>query len=170
MLSGVIRDCDDISRGEGVQLVQDAIGNTALKKDTSEMYRILYRMLYINVQNIFEGISDTYEKESHGPAGKIRLLSSIAPHFKNKELKKAIPCTDYELTEARKHAKLYGPGPTPPPAEKVKRYRIPPEDLAFVLNFIHHPDNTCRSSHRWHHVKDQSRLGSPTCLKTINNL
>ena len=149
---------------EGVQLVQDAMGNMALKKDTSEKEN------NIKVQNIFEGISDTYEKESHGPAGKIRLLSSIAPHFKNKELKKAIPCTDYKLTGARKHAKLYGPGATPPPAEKVKRYRIPPEDLAFVLNFIHHPDNTCRSSHRWHHVKDQSRLGSPTCLKTINNL
>jgi hypothetical protein len=127
---------------EGVQLVQDAMGNMALKKDTSEKEN------NIKVQNIFEGISDTYEKESHGPAGKIRLLSSIAPHFKNKELKKAIPCTDYKLTGARKHAKLYGPGATPPPAEKVKRYRIPPEDLAFVLNFIHHPDNTCRSSHR----------------------
>ena len=62
-------------------------------------------------QNIVEGISDTYEKERHGSAGKIRLLSAIAPHSKNKELKKAIPCTD-ELTEARKHAKLYGPGAT----------------------------------------------------------
>ena len=32
--------------------------------------------------------------------------------------------------------------------KQVRRFRIDPEDLAFVINFIHHSDNTCRSSHR----------------------
>ena len=93
-------------------------------------------------------MSKTYHKEAHGSGGQIRLLSTLAPHFKNTELKTAIPCTDYELTEARKHAKLYGEGAMPPTLKGIKRFRIPPEDLAFVLNFVHSPNNACRSSHR----------------------
>mgnify|MGYP002804175167 CR=1 FL=1 len=30
----------------------------------------------------------------------------------------------------------------------IKRFSIPPEDLAFVLTFVRSPDNTCRSTHR----------------------
>ena len=93
-----------------------------------------------------DGLSQTNEKEAHGATGKIRLLSTIAPHFKNKELKNAFQCTDYELTEARKHTQQHGPRATVHKVKQVRRFRIDPEDLAFVINFIHHSDNT--SSHR----------------------
>ena len=72
----------------------------------------------------------------------------MAPYFKNRELKKAIPCTDYKLTEVRKHALQHGPGANAPAQQPVKRFRILPEDLAFVVNFLPNPENTCRSSHR----------------------
>ena len=102
------------------------------------------------LSRVITGLSETYKKEARGPTGKIRLLSTstIAPHFKNKELKKAMFCTDYELTKARKHAQQHGPGASPKKEAPVKSFPIPPEDLAFVVDFIHHPDNTCRSSHR----------------------
>ena len=95
-----------------------------------------------------DGISETFQKEARGLSGKIRVLSTLAPHFKNKELKKAIPCTDYRLTEARKHAQQHGPGANAPAKQPVKRFRIPLEDRAFVVNFLHNPENTCRSSHK----------------------
>ena len=95
-----------------------------------------------------DGLSQTYEKETNGATGKTRLLSTIAPHFKNKELKNAFQCTDYELKEARKHAQQHGPRATVNKVKQVKRFRIDSQDLAFVINFIHHPDNTCRSSDR----------------------
>ena len=51
--------------------------------------------------------------------------------------------------KSRKHVDMqateYGPGVTPPKNNKfVTKYKIPFEDLAFVLNFIH-PDNTVPS-------------------------
>ena len=103
--------------GEGPQLVQDTIKNTVLRENNT-----MEKVNDQKMQNIVEGISDRYKKERHESAGRIRLLSAIAPHFKNKELKKAILCTDYELTEARKHTKLYGAGATPNSTEKVKRF------------------------------------------------
>ena len=36
----------------------------------------------------------------------------------------------------------------PPKSTHIKRYRLPVEDIAFVVNFFHHPDNATRSSHR----------------------
>ncbi|CAB3998963.1 Hypothetical predicted protein [Paramuricea clavata] len=51
---------------------------------------------------MIEDLSQTYGKENHGAQGRIRLLSTIANHFSNKELKKAFPCTNYKITEARR--------------------------------------------------------------------
>ena len=76
----------------------------------------------------------------------VRLLSTITNHFTKQ--KKAFPCTDYEITEARRHASFIGAGATAPNVPRVTRYRTPVEDLAFVVNFLHHPDNATRSSHR----------------------
>jgi hypothetical protein len=140
--SEFMSDCNEISSGEGIQLAKDITDKSVLREQDT-----VQKVNEQKVQKII-GVSETFTKQCHGSAGRIRLLSAVAPYFKNKELKKAIPCTDYQITEARKHAKLHGPGATPKSEEKVKRFKIPPEDLAFVLNFVHHPDNTCRSSHR----------------------
>ena len=142
LLEGVVGKCNDISQGDGWELLHDVTVNTPIQQCASE------KKCQQKLSMVMHGLSETYKKEAHGSTGKIRLLSTLAPHFKNKELKNAIPCTDYELSEARRHAKQYGPGATAKKVKEVKRFRIPPEDLAFVINFIHHPDNTCRSSHR----------------------
>ena len=144
LVSEVVEKCNCISNGNGLELLQDISNNGPLcrgrpKSNEDDQNK---------VNQVIDGISKTYRKEAHGSTGKIRLLSTLAPHFRNKELKTAIPCTDNELTEARKNAKLHGEGATPPTLKGIKRFRIPAEDLAFVLNFVHHPDNTCRSSHR----------------------
>ncbi len=89
----------------------------------------------------------SYDKENQASSDKIRLLSTIATHFSNKELKSAFPCSDYEITQARRHARFIGAGVTPETTH-TKRYRIPVEDIAFVVDFLHHPDNATRSSHR----------------------
>jgi hypothetical protein len=141
--SEFMNDCNEISCGEGIQMAKDITDKSVLREQDT-----VQKVNEQKVQKIIEGVSETFNKQCHGSAGRIRLLSAVAPYFKNKELKKAIPCTDYQITEACKHAKLHGPGATPKSEENVKRFKIPPEDLAFVLNFVHHPDNTCRSSHR----------------------
>lgn len=51
--------------------------------------------------------------------------------------------------QARRQATEYGPGVTPLKSKKfVTKYKVPFEDIVFLLNFIHHPDNTEPSSHR----------------------
>lgn len=51
--------------------------------------------------------------------------------------------------QARRQATEYGPGVTPLKSKKfVTKYKVPFEDIVFLLNFIHHPDNTGPSSHR----------------------
>ena len=95
---------------------------------------------------ILNDLTESYGKENHGSSGRIRLLSTVASHVSNKELK-AFPCSDYELTESRRHAKFIGAGVTPPKHTRVTRYKISVEDLAVMVNFLHHPDVT-RSSHR----------------------
>ena len=143
LVSEVVEKCNTISKGNGLELFEDITNSGHLRRRTKSTQDEENK-----VNEVIAGISKTYHKEEHGSPGKIRLLSTLAPHFRNKELKSAIPCTDYELTEARKHAVLYGEGATPPTLKGIKRFRIPPEDLAFVLNFVHSPDNTCRSPHR----------------------
>ena len=99
--------CNDISQGDGWELLHDVTVNTPIQQCASE------KKCQQKLSMVMHGLSETYKKEAHGSTGKIRLLSTLAPHFKNKELKNAIPCTDYELSEARRHAKQYGPGATP---------------------------------------------------------
>ena len=143
VLQNTVGQCNEISQGDGWDLLQDVTGNTPIKKFANEGKKYQQK-----ISEVMDGLSQTYEKEAHGATRKIRLLSTIAPHFKNKELKNVFQCTDYELTEARKHAQQHGPGATVNKVKQVRRFRIDPEDLAFVINLIHHPDHTCRSSHR----------------------
>ena len=143
VLQNTVGQCNKISQGDGWELLQDVTANTRIKHCANKGEKYQQK-----ISEVIDGLSQTYGREAHGATGKIRLLSTIAPHFKNKELKNAFQCTDYELTEARKHAQQHGPGATVKKVKQVRRFRIAPEDLAFVINFIHHPDNTCRSSHR----------------------
>ena len=99
------------------------------------------------MDRMLKDLRTSYDKENQVSSDKIRLLSTVATHFSNKELKSAFPCSDYEITKARRHAKFVGAGVTPE-TTYVKRYKIPVEDIAFVVDFLHHPDNATRSSHR----------------------
>ena len=79
------------------------------------------------------------------------ILSCVAQQYSNKELKEhfknsnskgeEISCTDYKITRAKMHAKTYGPGAECPKINRTSRHKLEPsETIAFVLDFVHHPD------------------------------
>ena len=115
VLQNTVGQCNEISQGDGWDLLQDVTANTPIKKCANEGKKYQQK-----ISEVMDGLSQTYEKEAHGATGKIRLLTTIVPHFKNKELKNAFQCTDYERTEARKYAQQHGPGAT---VNKVKQVR-----------------------------------------------
>jgi hypothetical protein len=138
LLSELVGKYDEISKGEGRELFEDVCDKVPISSTTDK-----------KLLEVVHGIAKAYTKEPPGPAGKTRILSTVANAFSNKELQAKFNCTDYEITQARRQATEYGPGVTPPKKNKfVTKYRIPLEDLEFVLNFIHHPDNAVPSSHR----------------------
>ena len=99
------------------------------------------------MERMLKDLCTSYDKENQASSDRIRLLSTVAIHFSNKGLKSAFSYSDYKVTKARCHAKFIGAGVTPE-TSNVKQYRIPVEDIAFVVDFLHHPDNTTRRSHR----------------------
>ena len=145
LVKTVVDQCSEISKGDGWKSLQEVTVKTPLQHTIKTP---THEDCQNKISKVMDGLSQTNQKEAHGSSGKIKVLSTLAPHFKKKELKKAISCSDYEITEARKHAQQHGPGATANKPKQVRRFRIPPDDLAFVVNFIRHPDNTCRSSHR----------------------
>ena len=114
----------------------------------------------MNVQhvnaNIVEGLALSYSREKPGSRKRVELLSCVAQQYTNKELKQMfrftnsrgeeVSCTDYELTKARLHSKMYGPGAALPKIRRQYSHKLPPETIAFVLEFIHHPDSVEYSS------------------------
>ena len=59
-----------------------------------------------------------------------------------------VSCTDYELTKARLHSKMYGSGVTLPKIRRQYSHKLPPETIALVLELIHHPDSVEYSSYK----------------------
>ena len=108
--------------------------------------------------NIVEGLALSYSREKPGSPKRVELLSCVAQQFTNKELKQIfrvtnsqgdeICSTDYEITRARLHSKLYGPGASVPKISRQCSQKLPPETIAFVLEFIHHPDSVEYSSYK----------------------
>lgn len=90
LVQGVVEKCDEISKDDGWKILKDVTKNTPLQDSAKED---IYRK---KISKVMHSVSETFQKEARGPSGKIRVLSTLAPHFKNKELKKAIPCTDYQ--------------------------------------------------------------------------
>lgn len=139
LLNELVEKFDEISKGEGHKLLQDVCEKVpiGIKKSDKKLIEVVNRL------------SEAYTKEPPGPADRTRILSTTANTFSNKELKEKFSCNDYEIMKARREATEYGPGVTLPPSKKfVTKYKVPFEDLMFVLNFIHHPNNTVPSSHR----------------------
>ena len=108
--------------------------------------------------NIVEGLALSYSREKLGSRKRVELLSCVAQQYTNKELKQMFrftnsrgeeaSCTDYELTKARLHSKMYGPGAALPKIRCQYSHKLPPETIAFVLEFIHHPDSVEYSSYK----------------------
>ena len=135
LLNELVEKFDEISKGEGQELLQDVYEKVPTENKKSDKKFV----------EVVDGLSEAYTKEPPGPAGRTRILSTVANTFSNKEFN----CNDYEIMKARRQANEYGPGVTPPTSKKfVTKYKVPFEDLMFVLNFIHHPNNTVPSSHR----------------------
>lgn len=96
--------------------------------------------------NIVEGLALSFSRERPGSPKRIELLSCVAQQFTNKELKEIfkytnsraeeVLCTNYEITKARLHSKVYGPGASVPKVNRQPCRKLPPETIAFVLEFI----------------------------------
>ena len=138
LLSELVTKYDEISKGEGQELLTDVCEKIPISnKPDNRLFEVV------------NGLATAYKREPSGPAGKTRILSTVATSFSNKELKDKFSCNDYQIMQARRQATEYGPGVTPPKSKKfVTKYKVPFEDIVFLLNFIHHPDNTEPSSHR----------------------
>ena len=105
-----------------------------------------------------EGVALSYSREKPGSPKRVELLSVIAQQYTNKQLKEIfkytnsqgeeVLCTDYEMTKARLHSKVYGPGASVPKVNRRPCQKLPLETIAFVLEFIHHPDSVEYSSHK----------------------
>ena len=117
-----------------------------------------------------DGLSQTYQKEAHGSSGKIRVLSTLAPHFKNKELKRQYRVQIMNLQKRANTHNNMGQEQLQTNRNRSDDSAFPPQDLAFVVNSIHHPDNTCRSSHRMANCEGKDHPGSQTCSTKNNNL
>ena len=116
----------------------------------------------MNVQhgnaNIVEGLALSYSREKPGSRKRVELLSCVAEQYSNKELKQMfrftnsrgeeVSCADYELTKSRLHSKMYGPGAALPKIRRQYSHKLPPGTIAFVLEFIHHPDSVEYSSYK----------------------
>ena len=122
LLNELVEKFDEISKGEGQELLQDVYEKVPTENKKSDKKFV----------EVVDGLSEAYTKEPPGPAGRTRILSTVANTFSNKEFN----CNDYEIMKARRQANEYGPGVTPPTSKKfVTKYKVPFEDLMFVLNF-----------------------------------
>ena len=138
LLSELVSKYDEISKGEGQELLTDVCEKIPISNKPDN-----------RLSEVVNGLARAFKNEPPGPAGKTRILSSVGNSFSNKELKNKFSCNDYQIMQARRQATEYGPGVTPPKRKKfVTKYKLPFEDIVFLLNFIHHPDNTGPSSHR----------------------
>ena len=110
-------------------------------------------------ENIVSGLKTTHCKSAAGAKNRTKVLSVIANEYSNKELKEMFKyedkngqvksCTDYEITKARLHQQVYGPGAEVPKATHCTgTHIIKPEVLSFILDFLHHPDNVQYSSYK----------------------
>ena len=108
--------------------------------------------------NIVSGLALSYSRATKSEE-RIRILSCVANNFTNKDLKakfryktnceNEVSCTDYEITQARLHSQIFGPGLEKPPHKKMPRqFYTPVEDIAFLLDFIHSSDCVEPSSYR----------------------
>lgn len=103
--------------------------------------------------NIAEGLALSYSREKPGSDKRVELLSCVAQQYTNRELKQMFKFTssrgtDHKLTKARLHSKMYGPGAALPKIRHQYCHKLPPETIAFVLEFIHHPDSVEYSSYK----------------------
>ena len=110
-------------------------------------------------QNTINGLKLTFSRLAFGDRHRIQILSTIAEHYSNKDLKavfttvgedgKTRSCSGYEITKARLHSKMYGAAaPTPSRKFVSSTHTIDPETISFVLDFIHNPDCVQYSSYK----------------------
>ena len=87
---------------------------------------------------------------------RVQILSSVAPHLDNKTLKEnfsymkggqKVSCTPYEITQACLHYSQHGAAATASKKQETTM-RTSPEQLAFLVEFLHSPECTERSSYK----------------------
>lgn len=103
------------------------------------------------------GLTASYQA-ANSSHERIKILSSVALHMTNKQLKDIFkrtdrngqiqPCTDYEITKARLHNKNYGAAADGSQKKRTVRICTSAEDVAFLIDFLHNPEAVERSSYK----------------------
>ena len=106
LLNELVEKFDEISKG-GHKLLQDVCEKVPIGTKKSDKKLI----------GVVDRLSEAYTKEPPGPAGRTRILSTIANTFSNKELKEKFSFNDYKIMKASRQATEYKPGVTPPPSK-----------------------------------------------------
>ena len=95
---------------------------------------------------------------------RVEVLSVIAQQYANKELKEIFKLYKqpriYEITKARLHSKVYGPGASVPKVNRGPCQKLPLETKALVLELIHHPDSVEYSSYKTTSCEGKKNHGS----------
>ena len=117
-----------------------------------------------------DGSSETYQKEEHGSSGKIRVLSTLAPHFKNKELKRQYRVQIMKLQKRANTHNNMG-------QEQLQINRNRSDDSAFLQRIwlslsILSTTLIIRADLliEWLIAKEKDHTGSQTCSTKNNNL
>lgn len=94
-------------------------------------------------EKMIEQLAIAYIHSSSKPNGSCRILSTVAPFMSNAEIRRHFhrengsEPTKYEITQARKFAKLYGPGGEPPEDIPIIRECVTIEDILGLTDFLH---------------------------------
>ncbi|KAJ7372977.1 hypothetical protein OS493_015446 [Desmophyllum pertusum] len=106
--------------------------------------------------NIIQGLSTAYAN-TRSSKERVQILSSVAPHLDNKTMKEnfnymkdgqKISCTSYELTQARLHYSQHGAAATASKEQEQQQCVQVQKQLAFLVEFLHSPECTERSSYK----------------------
>lgn len=131
-----------VSRNDSGLFIQDLVDTPLFREMTRQ------RALRDITSDMLKGLKISFQSARSGIDGKTRILSIVATLLSNAELRSVLqhrdgkPLTDYEITNARRHALEFGYGGQPITVFKPTQTRIKPRDFIKLTLFLHEDTST----------------------------